>query len=630
MALLEKIEQPSDLKSLNQEDLPLLAQEIRQFILQRVSETGGHLASNLGVVELTLALHYVYNSPIDKIVWDVGHQSYVHKILTSRRKEFHTLRHYGGLSGFPKHKESNHDVFETGHSSTSISAALGMAKARDLKKEDHSVLAVIGDGALTGGMALEALNDAGRLNTSFTVILNDNEMSIAPNVGAMASYLTRIRSNLRYKWFKKEFAHFLRSVPLIGDWLTEKLEKLKKSFKYLLVPGVLFEELGFTYMGPVDGHDLPTLISTLNRAKQLQEPTLIHVITRKGKGYYFSETNPAQYHGVAPFDIENGEKTYNGKSTSYSKIFGTHLTKLGSLHPELTAITAAMPDGTGLSYFQDRFPNRFFDVGIAEQHAVTFAAGLAISGLKPVVAVYSTFLQRAYDQIAHDVCRQNLPVIFAIDRAGLVGQDGDTHHGVFDLSYLSHIPNLTIMAPKNTEELKYMLDYSLEINAPIAIRYPKESTQLVEELPSEPIYSLDWEVLQRGQDIAILAVGSMVELALQTSGLLGKKGLNPTIINARVVKPLDTRLLDKLAQTGYTLLVTMEENVLDGGFGSCVNEHVIKENNGTQVINIGIPDSFIEHGSIQELRDSLHLDPVSIASQIFSSTRKETSHARLS
>ncbi len=630
MALLEKIEQPSDLKSLNQQDLPILAQEIRQFILQKVSETGGHLASNLGVVELTLALHYVYNSPIDKIVWDVGHQSYVHKILTSRKGEFHTLRQYGGLSGFPKQRESIHDVFETGHSSTSISAALGMAKARDLKKESHNVLAVIGDGALTGGMALEALNDAGRMNTSFTVILNDNEMSIAPNVGALASYLTKIRSNPRYKWFKKGFAQVLRSVPFIGDWLTEKVEKLKNSFKYLVVPGVLFEELGFTYMGPVDGHDLPTLISTLNRAKQLHEPTFIHVITRKGKGYYFSETDPAQYHGVAPFDIENGEKTYNVKSTSYSKALGIHLTKLGAIHPELTTITAAMPDGTGLSYFQDRFPNRFFDVGIAEQHAVTFAAGLAISGLKPVVAIYSTFLQRAYDQIIHDVCRQNLPVIFAIDRAGLVGQDGETHHGVFDLSYLSHIPNITIMAPKNTKELKYMLEYSLEISSPIAIRYPKESTQIVEELPSEPISTLNWEVLQKGQGIAILAVGSMVELALQTVEILIKRGLHPTLVNARIVKPLDKSQLDKLAQTGHTLLVTMEENVLDGGFGSCVNDYAVKENNGTQVINVGIPDSFIEHGSIQQLRDSIHLDPISIASQIFNFTRKETFHAKLS
>ncbi len=630
MSLLDKIKQPSDLKSFNQQDLPILAQEIRQFILQKVSETGGHLASNLGVVELTLALHYVYNSPIDKIVWDVGHQSYVHKILTSRREEFHTLRQYGGLSGFPKQSESIHDVFETGHSSTSISAALGLAKARDLKGESNNVVAVIGDGALTGGMALEALNDAGRLNTSFTVILNDNEMSIAPNVGAMASYLTKIRSNLRYKWFKKEFAQFLRSVPLIGEWVAGKLEKLKNSFKYLLVPGVLFEELGFTYMGPVDGHDLPTLISTLNRAKRLQEPTLIHVITRKGKGYYYSETDPAQYHGVAPFDIENGENTYNGKSVSYSKTLGIHLSKLGSIHPELTTITAAMPDGTGLSYFQNRFPNRFFDVGIAEQHAVTFAAGLAISGLRPVVAIYSTFLQRAYDQIAHDVCRQNLPVIFAIDRAGLVGEDGDTHHGVFDLSYLIHLPNLSIMAPKNTEELKYMLEYSLEINSPIAIRYPKESTKLAEELPSAPISCLNWEVLHKGQDIAILAVGTMVELALQTMDLLDKKGLNPTLVNARIVKPLDRSLLDKLAKSGHTLFITMEENVLNGGFGSSVNEYILKENNDIQVVNIGIPDRYIEHGSIQQLRYSLHLDPTSIASQIFSSTRKEKSHARLS
>jgi 1-deoxy-D-xylulose-5-phosphate synthase len=478
-------------------------------------------------------------------------------------------------------------------------------------------------------LALEALNDAGRLSTGFTVILNDNEMSIAPNVGAMASYLTRIRSNLRYKWFKKEFAQFLRNVPLIGDWLTKKLEKLKNSFKYLLVPGVLFEELGFTYMGPVDGHDLPTLIATLNRAKQLQEPTFIHVLTRKGKGYYFSETDPAQYHGVAPFDIENGENAYNGKATSYSKALGTHLTSLGAVNPELTTITAAMPDGTGLSYFQNRFPDRFYDVGIAEQHAVTFAAGLAISGLKPVVAIYSTFLQRAYDQIAHDVCRQNLPVIFAIDRAGLVGQDGDTHHGIFDLSYLSHLPNLTIMAPKNTNELRFMLDFSLNINSPVAIRYPKESTEAAELLPSEPLSCLDWEVLHKGNEVAILAVGSMVELGLQTREILLDKGLKPTLVNARIVKPLDTGQLDKLINSGHYLLITMEENVLGGGFGSFVNDYVMKKDNSIQVINIGIPDAFIEHGSIQQLRESLHLNPAYIASQIHSLTRKETSHARL-
>ncbi len=629
MTLLEQIEQVSDLKNLSQQELLLLAQELRQFILHKVSETGGHLASNLGVVELTLALHYVYNSPIDKIIWDVGHQSYIHKILTSRRDEFHTLRQYGGLSGFPKRKESIHDVFETGHSSTSISAALGMVKARDLKKECYDVVAVIGDGALTGGMAFEALNDAGRLNSSLTVILNDNEMSIAPNVGAIASYLTKIRSNPRYKWLKKGFAQFLRSVPLIGKWLAEKLEKLKNSLKYLLVPGVLFEELGFTYIGPVDGHNLPKLVYTLNRAKQLQEPTLVHVITRKGKGYLYSETDPAQYHGVAPFDIENGEKTYNGKSTSYSRALGIHLSKLGFVYPELTVITAAMPDGTGLSYFQKRFPDRCFDVGIAEQHAVTLAAGLAISGMKPVVAIYSTFLQRAYDQISHDVCRQNLPVVFAIDRAGLVGQDGDTHHGIFDLSYLSHIPNLTIMAPKNTEELTYLLDYSLKMNSPAAIRYPKESTRLVQELPSGHLSDLKWEVLQNGQDIAIFAVGSMVELALQTIEILHTQGIKPTVINARIIKPLDTEQMSQLSESGHHLFVTMEENVLTGGFGSCVNEYIMKNGNNTKVINIGIPDTFVEHGNILQLKNSLHLDPVSIAARIFSEAGKEICYARL-
>ena len=616
MALLERISEPKDLKLLDRKELETLSQEIRQFILERVSETGGHLASNLGVVELTLALHYVYNSPIDKIIWDVGHQSYVHKILTSRKERFHTLRQYGGISGFPKREESIHDVFETGHSSTSISAALGMAKARDIHKETYGVLAVIGDGALTGGMAWEALNNAGRLNSNLTIILNDNEMSIAPNVGAMASYLTKIRSNPRYKGFKKGVAHLLRGFPFIGNWMAEKVEKLKNSFKYLLVPGVVFEELGFTYMGPVDGHDLPQLISTLERAKRLKEPALVHVITQKGKGYRYSETNPAQYHGVPPFDIENGKGTDIRKSVSYSKTLGQHLVKLGQTHPELAAITAAMPDGTGLSYFQNAFPERFFDVGIAEQHAVTFAAGLAISGIRPVVAIYSTFLQRAYDQILHDVCRQNLPVVFAIDRAGLVGEDGETHQGVFDFSFLGHIPNLTIMAPKNTEELRYMLDYSLELNSPVAIRYPKESSCVTEELASYPLIDLTWETLQTGQKIAILATGSTVELALRTADILKVRNMHPTVINARIVKPLDKAMLDKLTEVGYHTLVTMEDNVLEGGFGSSVSEYIHKQNDRIKVIHYGIPDKYIEHGTIQHLLNSLHLDPVSIAQQL--------------
>ena len=627
MALLEHIEDPRDLKSLDQKQLVLLAEEVRQFILEHVASTGGHLASNLGVVELTIALHYVYNSPIDKIIWDVGHQCYVHKILTSRRDRFDTLRQKDGLSGFPKRSESVHDVFETGHSSTSLSAALGIAKARDLKGEDYHVLAVIGDGALTGGMALEALNDADHLDTNLTVILNDNEMSIAPNVGAMAAYLSKIRSNPRYKRLKKKVEQILRSLPFGGNRIADKVEKLKNSFKYLLVPGVLFEELGYTYMGPVDGHDLPLLINILNRAKEVQGPTLIHVVTTKGKGYRFSESNPARYHGVSPFNIELGCVPGQNKHMTYSMTLGRHLTELARRDPSIVAITAAMPDGTGLTPFQKQFPDRFFDVGIAEQHAVTFAAGLAINGMKPVVAIYSSFLQRAYDQILHDVCRQNLHVIFAIDRAGLVGEDGDTHQGVFDLSFLRHIPNLTIMAPKNTSELRYMLDYSLQRNHPVAIRYPKGYSRLTEELPSFPLQGLTWEMLEEGRDIALLAEGSMVETALQAARILKRQGIRPAVVNARIIKPLDKNMLDRFLQNRCNLWVTLEDNVTEGGFGSSIDEYVMGYEAEVKVVNMGIPDRFIEHGSVKELKEDLKLDPVSIAARICSILGKEMAYA---
>jgi 1-deoxy-D-xylulose-5-phosphate synthase len=626
MSLLEHIASPDDLKKLGTQELEDLAQEIRTFILENVALTGGHLASNLGVVEMTLALHYVFNSPADKIIWDVGHQSYIHKILTSRRNQFNTLRKYGGLSGFPKRKESIHDIFETGHSSTSISAALGIAKARDLRKEEYDVIAVIGDGALTGGMAMEALNDAGRLNSKLTIILNDNEMSIAPNVGALAAYLSKIRSNPRYKWFKREVEQILRKIPLIGDWTATKIEKLKNSFKYFLVPGVLFEELGYTYIGPVDGHDLPKLISILSRVKQINGPALVHVVTQKGKGYPFTESDPSYYHGVSPININNG-KDEKIKHVSFSKSFGEHLTKLAYTNSEIVAITAAMPDGTGLSYFHKEHPSRFFDVGIAEQHAVTFAAGLAINGMRPVVAIYSTFLQRAYDQIIHDVCRQNLPVIFAIDRAGLVGEDGDTHQGIFDISYLRHIPNLTFMAPKNTMELNYMLEYALQLNEPVAIRYPKSSSENAEDLQSFPLHSLEWETLIEGKDIAIFAVGSMVEIALQTASLLIRQGFNPTVINARIIKPIDYKILNQLISTHSLLWVTMEDNLVEGGFGSSINEYAIQKNISVKIKNIGIPNIFVDHGTIRELREALQLDPLSIAMQISTIIGKETCHA---
>jgi 1-deoxy-D-xylulose-5-phosphate synthase len=628
MTLLERIENPRDLKHLSQAELKSVAQEIRQFILEKVALNGGHLASNLGVVELTIALHYVYNSPVDKIIWDVGHQCYVHKILTSRREQFDTLRQFGGISGFPKREESVHDAFETGHSSTSISAALGMAKARDLKNESNHILAVIGDGALTGGMAFEALNDAGRLNSNLTVILNDNEMSIAPNVGAMAAYLSRIRSNPRYKWFKKEIGQILRKFPFGGYWMAEKAEKLKNSLKYLLVPGVLFEELGFTYIGPVDGHDLPLLIRILERVKQIKGPVLVHVVTQKGKGYRFSESNPAQYHGVTPFDLNKGRKSEK-KTVSYSRTLGKHLSQLAHTNPEIVAITAAMPDGTGLSYFQEEHPGRFFDVGIAEQHAVTFAAGLAASGMKPIVAIYSTFLQRAYDQIVHDVCRQNLPVIFAVDRAGLVGEDGDTHHGIFDISFLRHIPNLHVMAPKNTQELRHMLDFSLQLNKPVAIRYPKDNCGMSEELPSSPLLDLRWEMLIHGSDVLVLAVGSMVETALEAADILRGQGLNPTVVNARIIKPLDTKMMDELLQSHSSLWVTIEDNLEEGGFGSAVNEYLVNKGMEVRIKVIGLPDQYIQHGTVEELRESLGLSPADIAAQVCSMIKKEILHAGL-
>lgn len=627
MSLLDSVDTPKDIKRLNIKELEKLAQEIRHFILQRVAQSGGHLASNLGVVELTLALHYVYDSPIDKIIWDVGHQCYTHKIITGRKQYFNTLRQYGGLSGFPKRTESIHDIFETGHSSTSISAALGIVKSRDLLQEDYHVIAVIGDGALTGGMALEALNDAGHLNSKLTIILNDNEMSIAPNVGALASYLSKIRSNPRYIWFKKVVEQFFKKIPVIGEWTAKKIEKLKNSFKYLMVPGVLFEELGYTYIGPVDGHDLSMLINILKQVKQINGPALVHVVTQKGKGYPYSESDPAQYHGVPPFDINNGKKAKEKRIVSFSKALGLHLTKLAHEFPEIVAITAAMPDGTGLSHFQKVYPDRFFDVGIAEQHAVTFAAGLAVNGMRPVVAIYSTFLQRAYDQILHDVCRQNLPVIFAIDRSGLVGEDGDTHHGVFDISFLRHIPNLTLMAPKNTTEMKYMLEYALNMDGPVAIRYPKENTMEMEKLSSSPLQNLKWEILKDGRDVVIFAVGSMIETALQSARILERQGLKPTIINARVIKPLDYETMDELLETHSNTWITLEDNIVEGGFGSSINEYVMNKGFNVYIKNIGIPNSFVEHGTVSELRESLKLDPVSIALQISSIARREINRA---
>lgn len=630
MTLLDHIQKPKDLKVLDDKQLKNLADEVRQFILNHVSVTGGHLASNLGIVELTIALHYVYDSPVDKIIWDVGHQSYVHKILTARRDQFDTLRQFGGLSGFPKRNESIHDVFETGHSSTSISAALGFARARDLKEESHNVIAIIGDGALTGGMAFEAMNDAGHSETNLTVILNDNEMSISPNVGALASHLSRVRSNPRYNRIKKEVEQLLRSFPLAGPRMANAVEKIKNSFKYLVVPGVIFEEMGFTYIGPYDGHNLHGLITVLKRAKEIKGPVIVHVVTKKGKGYKYAELNPEQYHGVSPFNLELGCQPKKGNLT-YSTAFGNHLTLLAKDNSAIVAITAAMPDGTGLSTFKKQFPNRFFDVGIAEQHAVTLAAGLASNGIRPIVAIYSTFLQRAYDQILHDVCQQKLPVIFAIDRAGLVGEDGETHQGVFDISFLRHMPNLTIMAPKNTCELRNMLDYALTMQSPVAIRYPKGCGNLAEDIPSLPLNSLEWETLVDEPQLVILATGSMVDTAMKVFELLKAQNIRPTIVNARIIKPLDEELLSKLTLVS-NIWITMEDNVVQGGFGSSINEYIMFHGADVQVVNMGIPDTFVGHGTIKRLKEELKLDPISVASSICSilATRRENAYAGFS
>jgi len=618
--LLENIDSPYKLKSLKISELEILAKEIRQFMIENISRTGGHLASNLGVVELTIALHYVFNSPSDKLIWDVGHQAYVHKILTNRKDLFHTLRQYKGLSGFPKRSESIHDVFETGHSSTAISAALGMARARDIRKEDNHVIAIVGDGALTGGMAFEALNDAGRCNTNLMVILNDNEMSISRNVGALAEHLSKIRSSTKYNKLKKFAEDLLKKIPFVGKVLVEVAERIKNSFKYLLVPGIIFEEMGFTYLGPIDGHNMNTLINVFKYASNLEGPILIHVITKKGKGYYFAEINPEQFHGVSPFDPKTGE-IYKKTNSTYSNVFGNKLVEIAKKDKRVVAISAAMPESTGLIDFKQRFPDRFFDVGIAEQHAVTMAAGLASNGMKPYVAIYSTFLQRAYDQILHDVCLQKLSVVFAIDRAGLVGQDGETHQGVFDISYLRHIPNITIMAPKDADELENMMEFALNYDAPIAIRYPKGSSSNYSNIKPS-VFSdlklgniLEWESITDGKDCCILTFGRMIETSLKVHEILLKEGISIEIVNARVIKPLDESKLDALVRKhGY--LITLEDNVVQGGFGSAVNEFIIANGYHTSILNLGIPDKFIPHGTTDELFELLSLDSVGVARRI--------------
>ncbi len=606
--IIERIEKPADLRTLSLAELEALAREIRELLIETVSHTGGHLAPNLGVVELTMALHLVFNTPQDKIIWDVGHQCYVHKLLTGRRHEFSSLRQYAGLSGFPKTRESVHDCFETGHSSTSISAALGFALARDLSREKHAVVAVIGDGALTGGMSFEAMNHAGHVGTRLIVVLNDNEMSIANNVGALSGYLSRLRTDPFYYKSKGEIEEFLRRIPRVGPRMVRTLERFKDSLKYLLMSGMFFEELGFTYLGPVNGHDLMAMKQVLERAQGVNRPVLVHVYTKKGRGYPPAEKNPDTYHGIGRFDVKTGEPASNGASPSFAKVFGDCMLRLGEEHPRLVAVSAAMTDGTGLRGFASRFPDRFFDVGIAEQHAVTLAAGLARGGYRPVVAIYSTFLQRAYDQILHDVALQGLPVVFAIDRAGIVGDDGETHQGIFDLSYLRHIPGLVLMAPKDQNELAAMIASAVAYGQPAAIRYPRGAgqAQIIDEHPPylEPGRG---ELLRQGDDLAILALGPHVYSALEAAELLAKQGTNAAVVNCRFVKPLDEALILSVAeQTGRIL--TVEENVLSGGFGSSVLELLSLHHFKGECACLGVPDCFVQHGERSMLCRQYGLD----------------------
>ncbi|NIO16007.1 MAG: 1-deoxy-D-xylulose-5-phosphate synthase [Deltaproteobacteria bacterium] len=613
MGLLEHINTPEDLKQIPRERLTEVAQEIRDLIIKTVSETGGHLASSLGVVELTLALHYVLDSPGDKIIWDVGHQAYAHKLLTGRRDVFGTLRKFGGISGFPRISESEHDAFGTGHSSTSISSALGMAAARDLNGENYRVVAVIGDGSVSSGLALEGLNQAGHIKKDFIVILNDNEWSISQNVGALSSYLNRIMTGRLYTGFRKRLERFLKSIPFTGDMLAKAGRRIEELAKGLIVPGILFEELGFTYIGPLPGHSIDDLIVTLQNAKNFNGPVLIHVITKKGMGYNFAEQNPERFHGVSPFVIESGETRKRQRRRSYTSVFAEEIVKLGETNRDIVAITAAMPGGTGLEKFGERFPDRFFDVGISESHGITFAAGLSTRGKIPVAAIYSTFLQRAYDQIVHDVCLQNLHVVFILDRGGIVGDDGATHQGIFDLSYLRHIPNMTVMAPSDEVELRGMLRFALELGSPVAIRYPRgEILRVPDSVRIPEIAHGKSRTLAGGKDLTIVAIGSSVYPALDAASMLERHGIRADVIDARFAKPIDVEGIESsVRKTGK--VVTVEENVLAGGFGSGVIELLAdRGHTGLKFVRIGIDDRFVEHGSQEQLRAMLGIDSTGI------------------
>ena len=617
--ILDRINKPNDIKSINPDEYALLAQEIREFLIRKISENGGHLGSNLGAVELTMALHLSLNLPEDKIVFDVGHQSYTHKILTGRKDAFDELRKFKGLSGFPKRSESDCDSFDTGHSSTSVSAGLGMVKARDLRQMSHTVVSVIGDGALTGGMVYEALNNAARLTSNFIIILNDNNMSISENVGGISRYLQSIRTFEGYQDFKVTLQKQLLKVPM-GDRIVDSLKRYKNSIKQLFVPGMFFEDLGITYLGPIDGHDVNNMVKTINEAKKINHAVLIHVCTKKGRGYAPAERHPARFHGTEPFDIETGLPLKNKEKPAWTDIFSTVMLKAAGRNDRVCAITAAMPDGVGLKRFMHLYPDRFFDVGIAEEHAVTFAAGLAAGGMIPVVAIYSSFLQRAYDQILHDVCIQNLHVVFCIDRAGIVGADGETHQGIFDLSYLSSIPNMHIMAPKNKWELSDMMKFAIAFDGPISIRYPrgtacdgfKEFRQRIELAKSEKLYD--------GEDVALFALGSMVETAEKVRELLSKKNISCSLINARFVKPIDEEQLLSESRR-VRVLVTLEENVLSGGFGEKVLDLFNKKTHAIssgdlKIINVSIPDKYVEHGNPDILKKEIGIDANSVAERI--------------
>ncbi len=624
--ILDAINSSQDLRTLSQEELPALAGEVRQEIINVVSRTGGHLASSLGVVDLTIALHYAFDTPKDRIVWDVGHQAYAHKILTGRRAQFATLRQHGGMSGFPKREESPCDHFDVGHASTSISAALGMIAARDIKGEDYRVIAVIGDGSISAGLAFEGMNQAGHLKKNLVVILNDNEMSISPNVGALSSYLSRLMTGNFYTKFRQETKNFLQGIPRVGETMFTLAKRTEDSIKGLMAPGMLFEELGFQYVGPIDGHNIEHLLQTFNNIKDFTWPVLVHVITKKGKGCEFAECNPSQFHGTPPFELATGKTTKKSAVLSYTEVFGQTLIKLATDNEKIVAISAAMPEGTGLEKFSERFPDRFFDVGIAESHGVTFACGLAVEGLHPVAAIYSTFTQRAYDQIVHDLCLQNLPVTLALDRAGLVGEDGPTHHGVFDIAYLRHVPNMVLMAPKDENELQHMIRTAVEHPGPTAVRYPRGTgygVPMDQELKILEIGKA--ELLMDGTDVAIIAIGNMVYPALEAAKRLADDGVSAMVVNARFVKPLDKELVHRAAKK-TNRVVTVEEHALMGGFGSAVLESLDAAGIiGVKSLRIGLPDAYIEHGTQALLRKKYGLD----ADGIYTSVKEFVMRSRL-